>query len=193
MAEIKGTCEGRFAAVRAALAERLDSGEELGASIAVILDGVPVVDIWGGWADADKHRPWEQHTITNVWSTTKTMTALTALPTLAALMLSGGRAGLVPADAGFGAGDGAGASSKRSLCTACTSSASDSAIRRACSGWACTGSSSEMDGGGLPCVAQPENSTVEARSITGKADLRKRSFMAWLLRKNPVRGSTTGR
>ena len=79
MAEIKGTCEGRFAAVRAALAERLDSGEELGASIAVILDGVPVVDIWGGWADAEKQRPWEEHTITNVWSTTKTMTALAAL------------------------------------------------------------------------------------------------------------------
>lgn len=79
MAEIKGICEGRFTAVRAALAERLDSGEELGASIAVILDGVPVVDIWGGWADAEKHRPWEEHTITNVWSTTKTMTALAAL------------------------------------------------------------------------------------------------------------------
>jgi len=61
------------------------------------------------------------------------------------------------------------------------------------SGWACTGSSSEMDGGGLPCVAQPENSTVEARSITGKADLRKRSFMVLLLRFLPVRGSTTGR
>jgi len=79
MAEIKGICDGRFTAVRMALAERLDSGEELGASIAVILDGVPVVDIWGGWADAEKRRPWEEHTITNVWSTTKTMTALAAL------------------------------------------------------------------------------------------------------------------
>ena len=79
MAEIKGICEKRFTAVRTALSERLDAGEELGASIAVILDGVPVVDMWGGWADAKKQRPWEEHTITNVWSTTKTMTALAAL------------------------------------------------------------------------------------------------------------------
>src|SRR3546814_17913183 len=53
------------------------------------------------------------------------------------------------------------------------------------SGWACTGSSSEITGGGLPCVAQPANKTVEASRITGNAVLRKRSFMAWLLRKNP--------
>lgn len=78
-ASVSGTCDGRFSALRAAFAERLDSGEELGASIAVVLDGVPVVDLWGGWADAERSRPWEEHTITNVWSTTKTMTTLCAL------------------------------------------------------------------------------------------------------------------
>jgi len=45
----------------------------------VYLHGEPVVDIWGGWADAEKTRPWERDTITNVWSTTKTMTFLVAL------------------------------------------------------------------------------------------------------------------
>lgn len=79
MAEIKGTCVERFAPVRRALAERLDSGEELGASITIIQNGAPVVDIWGGFIDAEQRRPWEEHTITNVWSTTKTMAALTAL------------------------------------------------------------------------------------------------------------------
>ncbi len=35
--------------------------------------------MWGGWADEAKTTPWEADTITNVWSTTKTMTALSAL------------------------------------------------------------------------------------------------------------------
>ncbi|WP_153504117.1 serine hydrolase domain-containing protein [Cumulibacter manganitolerans] len=79
MSAVHGESDARFAAVREALAERLDSGEELGASIAVDLDGRPVVDIWGGWADAAMTRPWERDTIVNVWSTTKTVTNLAAL------------------------------------------------------------------------------------------------------------------
>ena len=43
------------------------------------LDGEMVVDIWSGWADTERTIPWERDTITNVWSTTKTMTALAAL------------------------------------------------------------------------------------------------------------------
>jgi CubicO group peptidase (beta-lactamase class C family) len=38
-----------------------------------------VVDLWGGFADEARTRPWERDTIVNVYSTTKTMTALTAL------------------------------------------------------------------------------------------------------------------
>ena len=79
MAEVQGSCEARFDGVRAALADQIDSGADLGASVAVFLHGEPVVDIWGGWADAEKTRPWERDTITNVWSTTKTMTFLVTL------------------------------------------------------------------------------------------------------------------
>jgi CubicO group peptidase (beta-lactamase class C family) len=79
MAEVHGTCTDRFTAVRAALAAQLEAGEELGASIAVVLDGEMVVDIWGGHRDPERTQPWERDTITNVWSTTKTMTALAAL------------------------------------------------------------------------------------------------------------------
>ena len=39
MADIQGTCDERFEAVRSALAKNLDSGEELGASIVVDIDG----------------------------------------------------------------------------------------------------------------------------------------------------------
>jgi CubicO group peptidase (beta-lactamase class C family) len=45
----------------------------------VFVDGEPVVDIWGGFADADRTMPWQRSTITNVYSVTKTMTALCAL------------------------------------------------------------------------------------------------------------------
>ena len=78
MAEVSGTCDARFAPVRDALAEQLDK-DELGAGIVLDVDGRTVVDIWGGWCDTERHRPWEQDTITNVWSTTKTVTNLAAL------------------------------------------------------------------------------------------------------------------
>jgi CubicO group peptidase (beta-lactamase class C family) len=64
--------------VRKALAESLDD-QDVGASAAVFLDGEPVVDIWGGYADAACTVAWERDTITNVWSTSKTMLGLSAL------------------------------------------------------------------------------------------------------------------
>ena len=51
MAQIEGKCEPRFEAVRGALAQYLDSGEELGASLVVDIDGDLVVDMWGGFCD----------------------------------------------------------------------------------------------------------------------------------------------
>jgi CubicO group peptidase (beta-lactamase class C family) len=79
MADIDGICDERFESVRTALAQNVDSGEELGASIAVDLDGDVAVDIWGGHKDEARTQPWERDTITNVWSTTKTVTSLAAL------------------------------------------------------------------------------------------------------------------
>ena len=79
MADIHGTCDERFEAVRGALAKNLDSGEELGASIVVDIDGDNVVDMWGGFRDEARTIPWDEHTITNVWSSTKTVTSLAAL------------------------------------------------------------------------------------------------------------------
>jgi CubicO group peptidase (beta-lactamase class C family) len=79
MGEVSGAYDARFEPVRDALAEQIDSGNELGASIVVDLDGETVVDIWGGWADEAHTRAWEEDTIVNVWSTTKTVTNLAAL------------------------------------------------------------------------------------------------------------------
>jgi CubicO group peptidase (beta-lactamase class C family) len=78
MTEIRGSCDDRFGAVREALEASL-AADDVGASAAVYVDGELVVDIWGGHADAARTVPWQRDTITNVWSTTKTMTALCAL------------------------------------------------------------------------------------------------------------------
>jgi CubicO group peptidase (beta-lactamase class C family) len=74
-----GTCSARFDPLRELFAAKLDSGEDLGASLAVNLDGELVVDLWGGWADEARTVPWAEDTITCVFSTTKTMTSLAAL------------------------------------------------------------------------------------------------------------------
>ena len=77
--EVHGECDPRFGLVRDALATNLRIGEDIGSSAAVFLDGEPVVDVWGGYADEARTQPWERDTIVNTFSTTKTMTALCAL------------------------------------------------------------------------------------------------------------------
>ena len=79
MAEVQGSVDPRFVAMRDVLQANVDSGADLGASVAVVLHGEPVVDLWGGFADHEATTPWERDTITNVWSSTKTMMALSAL------------------------------------------------------------------------------------------------------------------
>ncbi|HEX5379763.1 MAG TPA: serine hydrolase domain-containing protein [Phenylobacterium sp.] len=76
---VGGFTHDRFAPVREAFAANLASGDDVGASFCATLEGETVVDLWGGWADEARTRPWQADTIVNVYSTTKTMTALTAL------------------------------------------------------------------------------------------------------------------
>ena len=76
---VDGLTHERFAPVRATFEENLAKGEDVGASFCATLEGEVVVDLWGGFADAGKTRPWTRDTIVNVYSTTKTMCALTAL------------------------------------------------------------------------------------------------------------------
>jgi CubicO group peptidase (beta-lactamase class C family) len=75
---VRGVCQPRFRAVRELFQRSFDAGPELGASVCFVLDGEPVVDLWGGHLDRERTREWQRDTLVNVYSTTKGMTALCA-------------------------------------------------------------------------------------------------------------------
>jgi CubicO group peptidase (beta-lactamase class C family) len=78
-AEIAGTCDGRFAVVREAFRENFSERGERGAGVTVIVEGQTVVELWGGWADTDRSRPWRQDTVVNVFSVGKALAAVCVL------------------------------------------------------------------------------------------------------------------
>ncbi len=77
--QINGHVAAGFESVRDAFAANFANDGDVGASFCATLKGEIVVDIWAGVADAETGKPWERDTIVNVYSTTKTMCALTAL------------------------------------------------------------------------------------------------------------------
>lgn len=79
MPTVQGTCNERFEELRTALQERLDSGDEIGASITVNIDGKNVVDIWDGYTTSTQSKHWDRDTIVNVWSSSKTIISFAIL------------------------------------------------------------------------------------------------------------------
>jgi CubicO group peptidase (beta-lactamase class C family) len=79
MANVQGTCSEKFIGLRETFEKNLDTGLDVGASVAVFIDGEPVVDLWGGYFDGTFTRPFERDTLVQVFSSTKTVTALCAL------------------------------------------------------------------------------------------------------------------
>jgi CubicO group peptidase (beta-lactamase class C family) len=77
-AAVHGFSDARFAALREAFDENLACGADAGAAVSVYVDGEKVVDLWGGWANSEEQRPWNEDTITTVWSVTKAFTAVCA-------------------------------------------------------------------------------------------------------------------
>jgi CubicO group peptidase (beta-lactamase class C family) len=68
-----------YARVRELFEQNLADGTDLGAAFCVTADDQVVIDLYGGFADEARTRPWQADTIVGVYSTTKTMAALTAL------------------------------------------------------------------------------------------------------------------
>jgi CubicO group peptidase (beta-lactamase class C family) len=79
MVDLSGKCDPRFQRVYDVLASNIATGREVGASLHVNIDGVEVVDLWGGWRDKEHSGPWTEHTIVNVFSGSKTVTSLAVL------------------------------------------------------------------------------------------------------------------
>lgn len=72
---IHGSCASDFVGVRDAFERNFTLRDEVGAAVAVWVDGSLVVNLWGGWADAARTRPWQQNTLTTVLSGTKGLSA----------------------------------------------------------------------------------------------------------------------
>jgi CubicO group peptidase (beta-lactamase class C family) len=77
--EVHGRCEPAFESRRQALAEIIETGAEVGAALAVHVGKQPVVDLWAGHQDSARTRPWDEHTIVNLYSVGKAVTAVCAL------------------------------------------------------------------------------------------------------------------
>jgi len=77
--QVHGFADPRFAKLEEVFAASLISGADLGGAVAVTVGGETVVDLWGGWTDAARTSPWAEDTLVNVFSVSKTLTALVAL------------------------------------------------------------------------------------------------------------------
>ena len=75
---VQGDCDSKFAGVREAFADNFAIRGEVGAAIAVTVEGRRVVDLWGGIADRGTDKPWSADTTVMVFSSTKGATALRA-------------------------------------------------------------------------------------------------------------------
>jgi CubicO group peptidase (beta-lactamase class C family) len=78
MTEINGTTAPGFERVRDAFEANFAKGLEIGASFSAYHRGEKVVDLWGGIADVATNRPWDEHALAVVFSTTKGATAICA-------------------------------------------------------------------------------------------------------------------
>ena len=78
--DVSGFCTTRFSSVRDLFAE-LWEGIEVGAGLAVYWQGEEVVNLWGGFEDRAKTKPWTEETLVNTYSITKGVmaTAVTQL------------------------------------------------------------------------------------------------------------------
>ncbi len=77
--EVSGSVAAPYTRVREVFADVLAGQPGTGASFAVWHDGEWVVDLWGGYADAGRTRPWQQDTLVMPYSVTKPFAALSVL------------------------------------------------------------------------------------------------------------------
>lgn len=114
-AEIGGSCDARFEGVRTEFARNFSERGEVGAGVCVIVENQVVVELFGGWSDEGKERPWRSDTLVNFYSVGKAFVALLALR-----LIDSGLIGLDDAVVSvwpeFGAGGKESATLRQALC-----------------------------------------------------------------------------
>ena len=73
--EIHGECDPQFSKVKETFEKLYREDREIGSCFAVYRDGNPLVDLWGGFQDKDKTKPWQKDNLVTVYSTTKGVAA----------------------------------------------------------------------------------------------------------------------
>jgi CubicO group peptidase (beta-lactamase class C family) len=77
--QIQGYYDLKFEALKEAFASLFDDPQERGMALCVQIGGETVLDLWAGSADKDGQQAWHSDTILNLFSCTKTFTAVTVL------------------------------------------------------------------------------------------------------------------
>ena len=65
--EVHGECDPKFNKVKETFQKLYKEDREIGSCFAVYQDGRPIVDLWGGYQDQDRTKPWEKETIVTVY------------------------------------------------------------------------------------------------------------------------------
>ena len=73
--EIHGSVAAQFEPVKKAF-RRLWQDIEVGAALCIYYEGIKIVDLWGGFKDRQRTKPWSPDTLVNVYSASKGMATL---------------------------------------------------------------------------------------------------------------------
>lgn len=85
---IHGTCDQAFLAVRDAFSNNFVEHGEIGASVCITVNGVKVVDLWGGYSDPQRVNLWQEDQLVNAFSIGKGVTAVVAAQCVALGLIS---------------------------------------------------------------------------------------------------------
>ena len=75
---VQGKCDPKFAKVKEAFERNFAERGEVGASVCLSVNGETAVDLWGGMANPETNDPWQEDTISIVYSCTKAAVATCA-------------------------------------------------------------------------------------------------------------------
>src|SRR5690242_9262414 len=74
-ARVNGSCTSGFDRVRDAFEANFHNRNEIGAAVAIWVDGELAVNLWGGSADAEGRKPWRNDTLASIFSGSKALTS----------------------------------------------------------------------------------------------------------------------